>query len=117
MGEEVEADIKRIQESKCWVVEGVFGHLVDNFLSFADILIHLDLPWEECEKNLLFEAQKAQSNWIIKKLRKIFKHFLNGLQNTTHGIAKHRKTITVRFLTVFQEKNIGFAIVMKLISC
>lgn len=45
---EVEADLKRIQGSECWLAEGVFGHLVDQLISFADTLIYLDLPWEEC---------------------------------------------------------------------
>jgi adenylate kinase family enzyme len=55
----IEAEIKRIQDSKRWVVEGVFGHLIDHFVSFADTLIYLDQPWEECKKNLLTRGSES----------------------------------------------------------
>ncbi len=50
---EIQADLKKIQNSGTWVVEGIFGHLVDEFMAFAEALIYMDLPWEECKKNLL----------------------------------------------------------------
>ena len=40
------------QEST-WVIDGVFGWLVDVISPRATLLIWLDLPWSECEASLL----------------------------------------------------------------
>lgn len=70
---EVGADLRKIQESECWVVEGVFGHLVEQLVSFGDTFIYLDLPWEECRKSLMrrgsessrqLDPQKAEENFL-----------------------------------------------------
>jgi len=37
-------DAKRLEPR--WIVEGVFGELVQPFLNHADLLIWLDIPWE-----------------------------------------------------------------------
>jgi adenylate kinase family enzyme len=49
---QVEADLEKILNLDTWLVEGVFGHLVDGLIAFADTLVYIDLPWPECEKNL-----------------------------------------------------------------
>ncbi|MEZ4601185.1 MAG: hypothetical protein R2940_15455 [Syntrophotaleaceae bacterium] len=49
---ECEARLREIQDSPGWLVEGVFGHLADALVSFADTLIFMDLSWEECRENL-----------------------------------------------------------------
>ena len=44
-----------VQESKTapsWVVEGVFGELVRQYLDEADLFIWLDLDWPVCKKRL-----------------------------------------------------------------
>lgn len=56
---DVKADIRGIQESKCWIVEGVFGHLVEPLIPFADTLIYLDIPWKECKKNLIKRGSES----------------------------------------------------------
>jgi energy-coupling factor transporter ATP-binding protein EcfA2 len=37
----------------CWVIEGVFGWLIDVVAPRATALIWLDLPWSDCETGLL----------------------------------------------------------------
>lgn len=76
MDEVVEADIKRIQGSRSWVVEGVFGHLVDHFVFIADTLVHLDLPWEECERNLLIRGSESSKQLDHKKAEENFQVLL-----------------------------------------
>lgn len=56
---EIEADLKKIQGSGCWLAEGVFGHIVDHLVSFADTLICIDLPWDECRKNLMNRGSES----------------------------------------------------------
>lgn len=56
---DVEADLKKIQILSEWVAEGVFGHIVDNLISYADTLIYLDMPWEECEANLMSRGSES----------------------------------------------------------
>ncbi len=105
MGEEVEADIKRIQESKCWVVEGVFGHLVDNFLSFADILIHLDLPWEECEKNLLIRGSESSKQLDHKKAEENFQALLEWASEYDTRNSKASKNYHSSLFNCFSGKK------------
>ncbi len=38
---EIGTDLNRIQTSETWLVEGVFGHLVDPLVPFADALIYV----------------------------------------------------------------------------
>ena len=73
---DVEADIKKIQDSKSWVVEGVFGHLMDHLVSFADTFIHLDLPWAECKQNLLIRGSKSSKQLDRNKAKKNFQALL-----------------------------------------
>jgi adenylate kinase family enzyme len=49
---ECEARLREIQSSHGWLAEGVFGHLADVLIPFADTLIFVDLSWEECRENL-----------------------------------------------------------------
>jgi adenylate kinase family enzyme len=69
---EIEADLTKIQGFDSWVAEGVFGHLVDKLIGFADTLIYTDLPWKECRRSLMnrgsessrqLEAKKAEENF------------------------------------------------------
>jgi len=73
---EVEADLTRIQESECWVVEGVFGHFVDQLVFFGDTLIFLDLPWEECKKSLLKRGSESSRQQDPKKAEENFRALL-----------------------------------------
>jgi adenylate kinase family enzyme len=41
-----------VAEQPCWVIEGVFGWLVEVALPRATALIWLDLPWNECKAGL-----------------------------------------------------------------
>ena len=56
---EIETDLKRIQDSESWLAEGVFGHLADQLVPFADALIYIDMPWEECRSNLLNRGSES----------------------------------------------------------
>jgi len=73
---EIETGIKKIQNSKCWVVEGVFGHLIDCLVSCADTLIYIDLPWGECKKNLLDRGSESSEQLDHKKAEGNFQALL-----------------------------------------
>jgi len=69
---EIQADLKEIQNSSTWLVEGVFGHLVDVLMAFTDTLIYMDLPWEECKKNLLSRGSESSRQLDPKKAEENF---------------------------------------------
>lgn len=73
---DVEADIKNIQRSESWVTEGVFGHLVEPITAFADTLIYINLPWNECKNNLLNRGSESSGQLKPKKTEESFKSLL-----------------------------------------
>jgi len=38
--------------ARSWIIEGVFGWLAEPILHRATLLIWLDIPWPDCERNL-----------------------------------------------------------------
>lgn len=56
--ESVEALIQKSLTSDSWIVEGVFGELVQPFIPDATTLIWLDIPWEICQERLKNRATK-----------------------------------------------------------
>jgi shikimate kinase len=54
------ATIDGIQQRESWIVEGVYGSMVERLLDRADLLIWLALPWEVCRAALIErEARRA----------------------------------------------------------
>ncbi|MEJ1174581.1 AAA family ATPase [Agrobacterium sp. CMT1] len=53
--DEVEAKLLAMQYASTddWIIEGVYGWLVETTLHRANVLIWLDLPWAECHDGLL----------------------------------------------------------------
>lgn len=54
--EDIEKDLEAIKNKDQWILEGVFGKMAQSCLPFAEQLIWLDLPWEECKQNLLIRG-------------------------------------------------------------
>ncbi len=50
---DINKDLEAIKNQDQWILEGVFGKMAEVCCSFSSMLIWLDLPWEECKKNLL----------------------------------------------------------------
>ncbi|MBY0291781.1 MAG: AAA family ATPase [Alphaproteobacteria bacterium] len=50
---DINKDLDAIQKQDQWILEGVFGKMVERCLPFSTLLIWLDLPWEDCKQNLL----------------------------------------------------------------
>jgi adenylate kinase family enzyme len=69
---EIQADLKEIQNSDTWLVEGVFGHLVDELMAFSDTLIYMNLPWEECKINLLSRGSESAKQRDPRKAEENF---------------------------------------------
>ena len=64
---EISQEIRRIKDSTGWVVEGVFGELLGELISIADMVVFLDLSWEKCEENLL--RRGSESSKQLDKLQ------------------------------------------------
>jgi adenylate kinase family enzyme len=50
--EEVDLLIRQSKEGASWVVEGVFGELVEPYLDVAELLVWLDIDWRICKTRL-----------------------------------------------------------------
>lgn len=50
---DINKDLDSIKKQNQWILEGIFGKMAEVCLPFSTLLIWLDLPWEECKKNLL----------------------------------------------------------------
>jgi adenylate kinase family enzyme len=57
--ETVYAEIATLATGQCWIVEGVFGELVQAFLPNADLLIWLNLDWATCRQSLLQRGSES----------------------------------------------------------
>lgn len=73
---DVEADIKRIQNSRTWIAEGVFGHIVEPLTVFADTLIYINLSMDECRNNLLNRGSESSRQLDPKKAEENFQSLL-----------------------------------------
>lgn len=49
----IEKDLEVIKHQDTWILEGVFGKMAHRCLSYTELLLWLDLPWEGCRQNLL----------------------------------------------------------------
>ncbi len=54
--------IEEVLQKDDWIVEGVFGELVERFLDKADLLIWLDLDLSICEKRLLARESESKKH-------------------------------------------------------
>ncbi len=46
--DELAAMVQTEREKEAWIVEGVYGELIEPFLASAEQLVWLDLPWSVC---------------------------------------------------------------------
>ena len=72
---EITTLIKKSLQNTEWVVEGVFGELVNYYTPEAKELVWLDMPWALCHKRLIQRGSESkrhmnrtQSNEGLKKL-------------------------------------------------
>lgn len=54
-------NLEDIKNQEKWILEVVFGKMAQNCLPFTDHLIWLDLPWEQCQKNLLIRGPQFEN--------------------------------------------------------
>jgi adenylate kinase family enzyme len=73
---DVETDIKRIQTTDSWIIEGVFGHLVEPLIAFADTLIYINLSWDDCRYNLLNRGSESSRQLASKRAEENFQSLL-----------------------------------------
>ena len=54
-----QADIQKIVEQPCWIVEGAFLWWIDDLLAQADVIVWLDLHWRLCWWRIVLRHIKA----------------------------------------------------------
>jgi adenylate kinase family enzyme len=70
-GDQVWATLDGVRDQDRWVVEGVYGAMVERLLDRADLLIWLALPWTDCSRNLV-ERELARHPHRSPELEKGF---------------------------------------------
>ncbi len=50
--------IDKTLEEASWIVEGVFGNLLEHYINDADLLIWLTTPWDICEERLVKRSRE-----------------------------------------------------------
>lgn len=64
----VQQELKEITDQHKWILEGVFGDLVNMGISKADFLIFLNLDWSECRQALMLRGPQAANEKNFKEL-------------------------------------------------
>lgn len=83
---DIEKDLETIKNRDTWILEGVFGKMAQSCLSFADLLIWLDFPWEECKKNLFVRGPQFENVLTSSEKEKALKTLMEWA--STHGARK-----------------------------
>ena len=81
---------QRVALAPAWVIEGVFGWLVDVVSPRATLLVWLDLPWGDCEAGLLERGPVYGSDAVEFKGLLAWAH-LYGERQTSSSRAGHGK--------------------------
>ncbi len=75
--EQVNQELEILKESDDWVVEGVFGELIEKLIPVATEIIFLDFPWDECEKSLIARGSEGSKQLDKKQAEVNFTDLLN----------------------------------------
>jgi adenylate kinase family enzyme len=60
-----------------WIVEGVFGELIELFLERASCFVWLDLDWDTCRKNLIGRGSESSQQLDASTAEKNFQTLLD----------------------------------------
>ena len=85
---EVSKDIQVIKNQSQWVVEGVFGHLLAELITLADVVIFLDLSWDDCKKALLCRGSESSKQLDKAKAESNFQDLLDWTSNYSNRDTK-----------------------------
>jgi adenylate kinase family enzyme len=73
---DINKDLDSIKKRNQWILEGVFGKMAEVCLSFSTLLVWLDLPWEECKKNLLSRGPQFEDYLNPREKEKALKELI-----------------------------------------
>jgi adenylate kinase family enzyme len=78
---EIFKKIEEIKNSSDWIVEGVFGKLLVELINFADVVIFLDLCWDDCKESLLKRGSESSIQLDIELAEKNFQELIIWASN------------------------------------
>ena len=76
----VKKDIESFTEADSWICEGVFGRIADMAIDKANMLILLDLAWEDCKKNLMTRGPNYNDCHSPSQAEESFEELLNWVK-------------------------------------
>lgn len=68
----VRADVKRVADEPRWILEGVFGDLVEPILHRCTYLIFLDKDWAECHHALMDRGIQPERHASVEDAKRSF---------------------------------------------
>ncbi|SHO43940.1 AAA family ATPase [Desulfopila aestuarii] len=78
---EIDSLIKESQKKHEWVVEGVFGELINYYIPEAQELIWLDMPWQLCHKRLIQRVSESKKHMNRTQSTVSIKRLIEWAQN------------------------------------
>lgn len=73
----VEKEILDFAKKEQWIMEGVFGELVELALARIDLLVFLDMSWDYCEQGLQQRGYDKTSAHSLKQAKELFEKLLD----------------------------------------
>lgn len=78
---EISKEIQAIKNKSQWVVEGVFGHLLTELITLADVIIFLNISWIDCKAALLSRGSESSKQLDKVKAESNFQNLLEWASN------------------------------------
>ncbi|WP_234782732.1 AAA family ATPase, partial [Vibrio anguillarum] len=74
--ETIKSELVKLSMDPSWIVEGVFGALIEELIPHADTLLFLDLNWAVCKASLLARGSESSKQLDVVEADKNFKELL-----------------------------------------
>ena len=103
--EAIDQRINEIKSNDNWVVEGVFGNLIEKFIPTASEIMFLDLPWNECNMNLINRGSESSKQLNQDLAEKNFKALVTWASEYKNRSSKASYSFHNQLFQSFQRKK------------
>lgn len=104
----VDVDVSILCAETTWIVEGVFGHLAEQFIDSTDTLIFLDLDWSQCKKSLLARGSESSKQLDCDLAEENFQKLLSWASDYSSRESKSSRGFHNQLFNAFSGQKIRF---------
>ncbi|WP_064609615.1 hypothetical protein [Photobacterium sp. J15] len=101
--EQVAIAIEEIKQASDWVVEGVFGALIEPLVECADMMIYLDFQWQDCYEALLSRGSESSKQLDPEAADANFQALLTWASQYEHRHNKNSREFHQRLYQSFEK--------------